>query len=147
MDIKKTDNKSLIIYTSLIFAAAILMIVISFFAQKHLEDARISETEAENVTLSNKAASVSEENMQLVELNKNLKAENANLMQTNEAITTERDALLRETEAYKSLSQVYELLLEGKTKAATDMLSGIYTQDLSPDQKEIYDYLVKKTKE
>lgn len=147
MDIKKADNKSLIIYTSLIFAAAILMIVISFFAQKHLDDARISETEAENVTLSNKAASVSEENMQLVELNKNLKAENAALTQANEALTAERDALLKESAAYKDLSRVYELLLEGKTKAATNMLSGIYTEDLSPDQKEIYDYLVKKTKE
>ncbi len=147
MDIKKSDNKSLVIYTSLIFMAAIIMIVISFFAQKHLEDARVSETEAENVTLSNKAASVSEENMQLVELNKNLKEENAGLMQANDELTKERDALLKETGAYKELNEVYEMLLEGNTKAATEKLSSIYTQDLSPDQKEIYDYLVKKTME
>lgn len=147
MDIKKSDNKSLIIYTSLIFMAAILMIVVSFFAQKHLEDARVSQTEAENITLSNKAASVSEENVQLVELNKTLKSENTNLTQANEQLTAEKEALLAETAAYKELNQVYKLLLEKKTKAAREKLGSIYTQDLSPEQKEIYDYLVKKTKE
>jgi uncharacterized protein HemX len=147
MDIKKSDNKSLVIYTSLIFMAAILMIVVSFFAQKHLEDARVSQTEAENITLSNKAASVSEENVQLVELNKTLKSENTNLTQANEQLTAEKEALLAETAAYKGLNQVYKLLLEKKTKAAREKLGSIYTQDLSPEQKEIYDYLVKKTKE
>ena len=147
MDIKKSANKSLIIYTSLILMAAILMIVVSFFAQKHLEDARVSQTEAENITLSNKAASVSEENVQLVELNKTLKAENTNLTQANEQLTAEKEALLAEKEAYKELNQVYKLLLEKKTKAASEKLGSIYTQDLSPEQKEIYDYLVKKTKE
>ena len=145
MEIKKNDNKSLIVYTSLIFVAAIVMIVVSFFAQSHLEQLRVSETEAENVTLSNKAAQVSEENMQLVELNKSLKDANIQLTDTNLALTTERDALLKETTAYKALSEVYEKLLNGKKSSARKLLEGIYTEDLSADQKEIYDFLVKES--
>lgn len=144
MDIKKSDNKSLIMYTSLIFVAAIIMIVISFFAQQHLERLRVSETEAENVTLSNKAAQVSEENMQLVELNKSLKDANTKLTEANQTLTTERDALLKESKAYKSLMAVYEKLLDGKKSSARKLLTEIYTEDLSAEQKEIYDFLVKE---
>ena len=143
MDIKK-DNKSLIMYTSLIFVAAIIMIVISFFAQKHLEQLRVSETEAENVTLSNKAAQVSEENMQLVELNKSLKDDNKELEEANLALTAERDTLLKETDAYKALIEVYEKLVDGKKSSARKLLQEIYTEDLSFDQKEMYDFLVKE---
>ncbi len=144
MDIKKSDNKSLIMYTSLIFVAAIIMIVVSFFAQQHLEQLRVSETEAENVTLSNKAAQVSEENMQLVELNKSLKDANQALTDENLTLTTERDALLKETGSYKALMEVYEKLLDGKKTSARKLLEEIYTEDLSADQKEIYDFLVKE---
>lgn len=144
MEIKKNDNKSLIMYTSLIFVAAIVMIVVSFFAQSHLEQLRVSETEAENVTLSHKAAQVSEENMQLVELNKSLKDANVVLTEEKSALTTERDALLKETTAYKSLVEVYEKLLDDKKSAARKLLEGIYTEDLSAEQKEMYDFLVKE---
>ena len=118
MEIKKSDNKSLIMYTSLIFVAAIIMIVISFFAQQHLEQLRVSETEAENVTLSNKAAQVSEENMQLVELNKALKDANTKLTDENQTLTTEREALLKEKSGYNALIDVYEKLLDGKKATA-----------------------------
>ncbi len=144
MDIKKSDNKSLVMYTSLIFVAAIIMIVVSFFAQQHLEQLRVSETEAENVTLSNKAAQVSEENMQLVELNKSLKDANKGFFEANQALTTERDALIKETTAYKALIEVYEKLLDGKKTSARKLLSEIFTEDLSAEQKEIYDFLVKE---
>lgn len=144
MEIKKSDNKSLIMYTSLIFVAAIVMIVVSFFAQQHLEQLKVSETEAENVTLSNKAAQVSEENMQLVELNKSLKDANNVLTEENLALTGERDALLKETGSYKALIDVYEKLVNGKKSAAQKLLKDIYTEDLSPEQKEMYDFLVKE---
>lgn len=146
MDIKKSNSKSLIMYTSLIFVAAIVMIVVSFFAQKHLEQLRVSETAAENVTLSNKAAQVSEENMQLVELNKGLKDDNKMLEEQILALTTEKDGLLKQTEAYKSLMAVYEKLLKNKKAEASELLQQIFTEDLSQEQKEIYDFLVKQSK-
>lgn len=144
MDIKKNDNKSLIMYTSLIFVAAIIMIVVSFFAQQHLEQLKVSEAEAENVSLSNKAAQVSEENMQLVELNKSLKDANNKLTEENQLLTQEKEAYTKEIASYKAFVEVYENLADGKKNAAKKLLQQIYTEDLTTEQKEMYDFLVKE---
>lgn len=144
MNIKKSDNKSLIIYTSLIFLAAIGMIILSFFGQKHLDDERVSESKDEIVTLANKNAAVSEENLQLLELNKALKTENDGLKETNSKLTTEKDAVIKENNSYKELHKVSEKLIEGHKADAMKLLEGIYTQDLTAEQKVIYDYLVKQ---
>lgn len=142
---QKNDNRSLIMYTSLIFIAAIIMIVISYFAQSHLEQLRVSEAEAQNVSLSNKAAQVSEENMQLVELNRTLREKNKEIVEQNTALSLEKEANLKELQGYKALIEVYEKLLSGKKAVARTLLEGIYTEDLTPEQKEIYDFLFKKT--
>ena len=144
MDIKKNDNKSLVLYTSLIFAAAIIMIVISFFAQRHLEQLKVSETEAENVTLSSKAALVSEENMQLVELNKALKTTNTQLTEENQTLTGEKEQLSKEVSKYKELIDVYNHIIKGQKNTAKNLLKEIFTEDLSQDQKDIYDFLAKE---
>lgn len=146
MEIKKSNNKSLIMYTSLIFIAAIIMIVVSFFAQKHLEQLKVSETEAENVTLSNKAAQISEENLQLVELNKTLKDSNAKLISDNQVLTQERDNRIKEVDSYKALIEVYDKLLDGKEKAANELIETIVVENLTPEQVEIYNSLVKELK-
>ena len=145
METKKNDNKSLIIYTSLIFIVAIVVIIASFLAQKHFENLQVSEMSAENVTLSNKAAMVSEENMQLVELNKTLREQNKELLEQNTAMALEKEALNKEKAGFEALFGVYDCLLAGKEKAAKELLEGIYTEDLTPAQKEIYDSLVKAT--
>ena len=137
MTLKKNDNKSLFLYTSLIFIVAILMIILSFFAQTHLEQSKVSEQDAEKVSLSDKAAQVSEENMQLVELNKNLR-------ETNSKLTSEKDALTAEVNAYGALIAVYDKLYDGDKKAASELLANIYTENLTPEQKDFYDILVKK---
>lgn len=138
------DNKSLYLYTGLIFFAAIVMIIISFFAQTHLEQESAIEMGAENVRLSNKAAQVSEENMQLVELNKTLRINNKDLIDKNSALTIERDALIKENDTYKAFVEVYEKLLKKDEKKALELLQGIYTEDLTPEFKELYDKLAKK---
>ena len=120
------------------------MIVFSFFAQMHLENSRVSETEAENVTLSHKAAQVSEENMQLVELNKTLKDANKKLEEENATLIAEKDVFVKENTAYKALLGVYDKLLDGKKTSAKKLLKQIFTEDLTPEQKEIYDFLVKE---
>ena len=146
MSQKNNDNRSLFMYTALIFFVAIVMIVMSFFAQTHLEQMRVSEKDAENVSLSNKAAQVSEENMQLVELNKTLRMKNEEKENQIVVLTTERDMLVRQKNAYNSLMAVYDKLLRDDKNGAGDLLQGIYTEDLSPEQKEIYDKLVKEAK-
>ena len=144
MTLKKNDNKSLFLYTSLIFIVAILMIILSFFAQTHLEQSKVSEQDAEKVSLSDKAARVSEENMQLVELNKNLRETNSKLMEENSSLTSEKDALTAEVNAYGALIAVYDKLYDGDKKAASELLANIYTENLTPEQKDFYYILVKK---
>ncbi len=139
-----SDNKSLFLYTGLIFIAAIVMIIISFFAQTHLEQESAIQMGAENVRLSNKAAQVSEENLQLVELNKTLRITNKDLLDKNSALTLERDALLKDKAAYEVFTDVYEKLLKKDKEGALTLLQGVYTEDLSPELKELYDKLVKK---
>ena len=143
MEAKKND-KSLYIYTAMIFIAAIIMIVVSFFAQHHLEQLKASEVEAVNVTLSHKAAQVSEENMQLVENNKVLNNINKSLTEENQALALEKEILKKEKSGYEALIGVYKLIVQGDVSAAEKKLKGIYTQDLSSEQKEIYDFLVKE---
>lgn len=67
-------NKSLYLYTSLIFVVAILLIILSFFAMSN-RDNKMNETEqAQSIT--EKTAALSEENKNLAEENKTLKDNN-----------------------------------------------------------------------
>jgi len=144
MEIKKTDNKSLIMYTSMIFVAAIVMIVISYFAQQHLDNLKTDEVNKANVSLSKRAEAVSEENMQLVELNKGLKEEKTKLEEENKLLTAERDGLLKQADSYKALIEVYTKIIEGDEEAAKRLLDQIYTEDLNQEQKDMFDYLAKE---
>ena len=74
----RNSNRSLFIYTSLIFIVAIIMIVVSFFAQTHLDQATLG-TGADAVSLSDKASQVSEENMRLIGIVEELQAKNSSL--------------------------------------------------------------------
>ena len=145
MTLKNNDNKSLLMYTSLIFIVAIVMIIVSFFAQTHLDQSRPTDVDYEKVDLSNKAAQVSEENMQLVELNKSLKDANAALSQENAELKENAAAMQKEIKAYSDLLSVSEKLLGGNKQAARTLLENIFTEDLTKDQKNLYDMLVKKT--
>lgn len=145
MAIKNSDNKSLLLYTSLIFVVAIIMIIVSFFAQTHLNQSAPGEIDREKVDLSAKAAQVSEENMQLVELNKTLKETNANLVAENEELKEQSAEMQKEIKAYEDLLAVSEKLLGGNKRAARALLENIFTEDLTKEQKELYDSLVKKT--
>ena len=142
---KNDDNKSFLMYVSLIFAVAIVMIIVSFFAQTHLDKSRPNEIDMEKVDLSNKAAQVSEENMQLVELNKALKDANNALTEENEELKASLDSLQKENKAYADLIVVSEKLLGGNKQSARTLLENIFTEDLTKEQKDIYDRLVKKT--
>lgn len=145
MTTKKNNDKSLILYTSLIFVVAIIMIIVSFFAQTHLDQSKVGEIDEEKVSLSNKAAQVSEENMQLIELNKSFRDANAEFAAKNEELTAENEKLTEETKNYKALMEVSEKILGGNKEAARTLLKNIYTENLSKEQKLFYDALVKKT--
>ena len=69
------QNKSLYIYTSLIFVVAILLIILSFFAMSN-RNSKMNETEQAAQSITEKAAALSEENKNLAEENKSLAEKN-----------------------------------------------------------------------
>ena len=140
---KKNGNKPLMIYTSLIFIVAIVMVVIAYLGQKHLESVQIQQ----NITttgIQERAAQVSDENRMLMEINKKLSAENEELTAVNEALTEENAILAKSSENSIKLHKVYMLISKNSYKQARAMLEEIYTEDLTSEQKEFYDSLVKK---
>ena len=141
---KNNDNKSLYLYTSLIFIVAIIMIIVSFFAQTHLDSSLQREQDAEKVSLSNKAAQVSEENMQLVELNKNLRELNSELTKQVEALTGEKETLEKQIEGENVLIDAYIELYEGRKKMAAEKLQNLSTENFSEITLAFYNVLLKK---
>ena len=122
----KNDNKSLFLYTSLIFIVAVLLIILSFFGQTNMKKNMTQvDTEAANSGITERAAVLSEENKNLLEENNKLKAENQEL---TKKITT--NDILLSANGYFSL---------GNNDKALEMLLAVNYDDLSVDQKIIYD--------
>ncbi|MBQ7794191.1 MAG: hypothetical protein IJ366_06705 [Clostridia bacterium] len=140
---KHRGNRPLMIYTSLIFIVAIVMVVVAFFGQKHLENAQLQQTErAEGI--SERASQLSEENRLLMELNQSLSAENDELTEQNTQITEQNAQLTKESEQNAKLYEVYTTLNKSGRSKARKLLEQIYTEDLTEYQKDFYDSLAKK---
>ncbi len=136
-------NRPLMIYTSLIFIVAIVMVVVAFFGQQHLENAQLQQSErAEGI--SERASQLSEENRLLMELNQKLLTENDELIEENKTINEQNTALTKESEQNAKLYEVYVTLNKSGRSKARKLLTEIYTEDLVEYQKDFYDSLVKK---
>ena len=126
----KNDNKSLFLYTALIFFVAVVLIILSFFGQTNLQkkQPKVEENTEQTQAVSGiteKAAILSEENKNLLEENNKLKAENKELIEKQ----TANDLLLSEN-GYFTL---------GNNAKALEMLNAVNYDELSVDQKLIYD--------
>ena len=124
----KNDNKSLFLYTSLIFIVAILLIILSFSGQINLQKNRTQiepNSESTNSGITERAAVLSDENKNLIEENNKLKEENKELQKKQ----TMNDILLS--------ANGYFIL--GDNAKAYEMLNAVIYDELSADQKIIYD--------
>lgn len=133
MSTNKNNNKSLFLYTALIFIVAVLLIILSFFGQTNLEknqpkvEESSQQTQAPVSGITEKAAVLSEENKTLLEENIKLKDENQKLIQKQ----TTNDILL-------SANGYFAM---GNNAKALEMLLAVNYDELSVDQKIIYDNL------
>ena len=133
MTTNKNNNKSMFLYTALIFVVAILLIVLSIFGQTNLQK---SQPEVEQTlepskqlgnSISEKAAVLSEENMVLLEENKSLKSENEKLKEQSKNVD-----LLMSANGYMSMND--------KEKAA-EQLAKVNVELLTEDQKILYNQI------
>ena len=140
---RNRGNRPLMIYTSLIFIVAVVMVVVAFFGQKHLENTQLRQTETAK-SISERASQVSEENRLLMEVYDKLTEDCKELTQEVESLSKENKQLTKEVEAARKLSDAFLALnSSGKTKAR-GLLKEIFTEDLTQEQKKFYDALVKK---
>ena len=137
-------NKSLFLYTSLIFLVALLMIVVSFFGQSHLESIRETEQKAKNLT--EKTSMLSDQNLYLTEqvatLSKEIEEKDALIASSQTAV---EEATLREENLNNTLA-AYVKMKEKKKSKAKEYISLVNPDLLSHDGKWLYNEVIKYIK-
>ena len=122
----KNDNKSLFLYTGLIFFVAVVLIILSFFGQTNLKKNQPKVDEpSPDAGITERTAVLSEENKNLIEENKQLKSQNEGLIEKQ----AQNDILL----------SAYVYMSLGNSSKAWEMLAAVNYESLTGDQKILYD--------
>lgn len=139
----KNDNKSMFLYTALIFIVALLLIVFSFLGQVNMQKSQPQVSEMpDKMSISEKASILSEENMVLIENNSLLKSENEELTEENNRLTEENKNLLQKQTTNDLLLSANGYFTLGDTASAAEILKGIDFESLSGDQKIVYNNII-----
>ena len=131
----KNDNKSMFLYTALIFIVAIIF---SFLGQTNMQknQPQVSESPDKEMSISEKASILSEENTVLLENNSNLKKENQELSEENIQLKSDNESLTQKQSQNDLLLSANGYFTLGNNSMALDKVN---YNDLSSDQKIIYD--------
>lgn len=149
MTTNKNSNKSMFLYTALIFFVAIILIIISFFGQTNLEKKQPS-AETQNQTsstedigsgITQKASVLSQDNVDLINENKSLKEELQSEKELVSSLQDENEILKINISNYNLLTNVYQYVQSQKIDDAKEILSIINYDGLTEEQKVIYDNL------
>ena len=148
---RKGENKSLFLYTALIFIVALLLIILSFFGDSHIKrnqpDIPPAATQATNGGgLTERAAQLSEDNRILLEKCKQLEQNQTNLEGENTLLKEQNAAAAFQNEISEKLFDIYGLLYKKKFDEAKAALAEINIDSLDLKQKEFYNILVTKAK-
>ena len=145
---EKKDNKSLFLYTALIFIAAIVIVVISFFSQINLEKKHneyIGDQAANSIT--EKTAQLSEENMVLLETTKNLNQQNSQLTEEKNELVGKNTALEESNRSSEQLYKIFNLINKKDLDTAKQQLEEVDAADFSGEKLVFYNYLKDKLNE
>lgn len=139
-----SNNKSLFLYTGLIFLVAIIMIIIAFFGQSNLE---------KNMPIKESVSSIEEKTARLSEDNRILLEQNQSLQDTNKILTEQIsnmqgqiNNLNTEVANDELLLDIYIHLYEGRKKKAAELLQTVDIETLTEKQITFYNVLVRKAK-
>ena len=131
----KNDNKSMFLYTALIFIVAVLLIIFSFLGQTNMQknQPQVSESPDKEMSISEKASILSVEN------NSNLKKENQELSEENIQLKSDNESLVQKQSQNDLLLSANGYFTLGNNSMALETLDKVNYNDLSSDQKIIYD--------
>lgn len=138
----KNDNKSLFLYTALIFIVAVLLILLSFFGQTNMEKSQPQLNNEDSKPLfgiSEKAAFLSEENTALIAENTELKSEIDELKADMEKVKTAYDVMSEKQITNDLLLSANAYYTMDNHEKAKEIINKITYDELSSDQKIIYD--------
>lgn len=134
----KKENKSLFLYTSLIFLVSIMMILISFVGQNNIKTMQ-PETDSSGTSIVDKVNQLSEQNSTLIN-------EKAALIKENEELTTEKETnskiiktMTDENLLLNKFLQIYNYFEEGKLDDAKLIYDSIDASLLTETQRIYYD--------
>ena len=140
MEQNNHGNKSLFLYTALIFFVAVILIILAFFGQTKVQKSQppiSSEAPVQTAaSIPEKAAVVSEENAKLMQEVSELKSQ----LEKN----TEEIEKLTEGQANDALLfSAYDAKLRNDAEALNTALSSINYEQLTEEQKAVYDKIQK----
>lgn len=126
----KKENKSLFLYTALIFLVSIIMILIAFVGQNNIQS--MQPEDSSGMTITEKVNQLSEDNRLLLE-------ERIALTRKNEALTSRFEIISKQNEIMDKLLQIETLLDEEKADEAKLIYDSIDATILEENQKIHYD--------
>lgn len=141
----RDDNKSLFLYTGLIFLVALIIILISLFGQtKFKSEKSLSASAPSGWGISEKAALISEENRQLIEKVSLLEDELARRDTQIGELTAENANQAELLKNYNIIMECYLLCGDRKYREARELLLSVNIEALPEKLKAVYDELVDK---
>ena len=126
----KKENKSLFLYTALIFVVSIIMILIAFVGQNNIQN--MQPEDSSGMTITEKVNQLSEDNRLLLE-------ERISLTRKNEALTSRFEVISKQNEIMDKLLQIDALLEDKKIDEAKLIYDSIDSTILEESQKIHYD--------
>lgn len=143
---KEKSNRSLFLYTALIFIAAIAVIALSFFSQINAEKSRenlaVEEKNANSIT--EKTAQLSEENRILLETTNSLNKKIEEMTAKNNEMAERILSLDKQMNNSKIMYDVFNNLQIGDTKQAAEDFELLDPMFFTEEQEIFYDYLQKR---
>lgn len=137
MDNQKQNN-SLFLYTALIFIVAIVIIILAFFAQEHLEMLRPAATESPQIT---EEPSATSEPQGIAKTAAELSQDNLELLNENRDLNKKLDSAEDEIEVYQKLLAANGYMSVDNKDEAKKLLDEIDYDNLTSDGKILYDQI------
>ncbi len=143
---QRHENKSLFLYTGLIFLAAIIIIIVAFFGQANLERSQpvpnaTSAPVEEGIT--QKVSQLSENNALLITQNDTLTKYNAELESDIEALEARNAELEINYSNGNIFCSIYQYIYDKNYDDAEVVLNSINVDSLTDAQKIIYNNITK----
>jgi hypothetical protein len=147
---KKTskENRTLYIYTGLIFLVAVVLIIIAFFGQEKLaKEQPVQPEQTASAGITEKAAVLSEENRLLLGQVNTLKDEIIKITEEKDQLQESVKTHEEQKENTEKLISCYEFCIKGEFKQAEALYETLDINYITENLKPFYDDIGKKIRE